>query len=281
MSRGKTTCKILKEVRRKIADANGIPLQERECTHTGDCAGTCPYCESEVRYLERELSKRKSLGKAVAVAGIAVAAVSMTGPATAQPVSAPADSQIRQCDTIPPMMGIIPMVVDTAKTDSVNNAQLDDSPVFQVTGTSSAPLTVRNVWQFPSEYGTLKSYLHQELKKNPELKDWLKEKAKQERLRKNQERLKLKSDPLARMIAKMDRRYNRFKPKDNCFVLRFNQEGEVVDAYLRYELRGEEDDRMMEAFYRIIDNMPRWTLNPRKSKPTDIVGQEYSRRMLR
>jgi len=281
MSRGKTTCKVLKEVRRTIADANGIPLQERECTHTGDCAGTCPYCESEVRYLERELSKRKSLGKAVAVAGIAVAAVSMAGQATAQPVSAPADSQIRQCDTIPPMMGIIPMVVDTAKTDSVDNAQMDDSPVFQVTGTSSAPLTVRNVWRFPSEYGTLKSYLHEELKKNPELCAWLKEKAKQERLRKKQERLKLKSDPLTRMIVKMDRRNNRFKPKDNCFVLRFNQEGEVVDAYLRYELRGEEDDRMMEAFYRIIDNMPRWTLNPRKSKPTDIVGQEYSRRMLR
>ncbi|MBQ6156397.1 MAG: hypothetical protein IJK22_07320 [Bacteroidales bacterium] len=40
MSRGKTTCKVLKEVRRKIADANGIPLPERECMHTGDCAGT-------------------------------------------------------------------------------------------------------------------------------------------------------------------------------------------------------------------------------------------------
>lgn len=38
-----------------------------------------PYCEAEVRYLERELSKRKSLGKAVAVAGIAMAAVSMVG----------------------------------------------------------------------------------------------------------------------------------------------------------------------------------------------------------
>ena len=87
MSRGKTTCKVLKEVRRKIADANGIPLPERECTHTGDCAGTCPYCESEVRYLERELYKRKSLGKAVAVAGIAVAAVTMAGCATSEPVS--------------------------------------------------------------------------------------------------------------------------------------------------------------------------------------------------
>ena len=32
MSRGKTTCKVLKEVRRKVADANGIPLQDREWT---------------------------------------------------------------------------------------------------------------------------------------------------------------------------------------------------------------------------------------------------------
>lgn len=74
-------------MRRKIADANGIPLQERECTHTGDCAGTCPYCESEVRYLERELSKRRALGKAVAVAGIALSAVSMAGCATSEPVT--------------------------------------------------------------------------------------------------------------------------------------------------------------------------------------------------
>ena len=69
MPRGKSTCKVLKEVRRRVAEANNIPLRERECTHTGDCAGTCPYCESEVRYLERELSKRRALGKAVAVAG--------------------------------------------------------------------------------------------------------------------------------------------------------------------------------------------------------------------
>ena len=61
MNQGKSTCKVLKEVRRKVAQANGIPLEEHECTHKGDCAGTCPYCETEVRYLERELSKRKSL----------------------------------------------------------------------------------------------------------------------------------------------------------------------------------------------------------------------------
>ena len=92
MSRGKSTCKVLKEVRRKIADANGIPLQERECTHTGDCVGTCPYCESEMRYLERELSKRKSLGKAVAVAGIALSTVTMAGCAISEPVSTNSDN---------------------------------------------------------------------------------------------------------------------------------------------------------------------------------------------
>jgi len=77
MKRGKRTCEILKEVRRKVAQENGIPLVERECTHEGDCRGTCPYCESEVRYLERELSKRRALGKAVTVAGIAVSSMMM------------------------------------------------------------------------------------------------------------------------------------------------------------------------------------------------------------
>ena len=280
MSQGKSTCKVLKEVRQKVAQANDIPLKERECTHKGDCAGTCPYCEAEVRYLERELSKRKSLGKAVAVAGIAMAAVTMAGEANAQPVSTPADDKTRQCDTIKPLMGIMPVLVDTAETDFDTVAQIDTSatestpPVFEVVGTSSAPLTVHNVWRFPSEYGTLKSYLHNELEKNPDLRNWLKEKAKQERLR-------IKSDPLARMIARMDRRYYHFKTRDNSFVLRFNQEGEVVDAYLRYKLRGEEDNRMSEAFYRIFDDMPRWTLNPRKPQPEYIVGQAYSRRILR
>lgn len=62
-----------------MARENGIPLEIRECTHKGDCRGTCPYCEAEVRYLEQELSKRRSLGKAVTVAGIAVSAMMMGG----------------------------------------------------------------------------------------------------------------------------------------------------------------------------------------------------------
>ena len=65
---GKQKCEILKEIRQKIADENEIPYKTRRCTHQGPCSGTCPYCESEVRYLESQLKKRVSLGKPVKVA---------------------------------------------------------------------------------------------------------------------------------------------------------------------------------------------------------------------
>ena len=70
MSRGKQTCKILKEIRKQIAAENDIELITSECNHKGDCAGTCPKCEAEVRYLERELEKRQRLGKAAVFAGM-------------------------------------------------------------------------------------------------------------------------------------------------------------------------------------------------------------------
>ncbi len=77
--RGKNKCKILKEIRQKIADENDILYVTNECKYQGECSGTCPKCESELRYLERELEKRRSLGKAVTFAGVAVTmAISMS-----------------------------------------------------------------------------------------------------------------------------------------------------------------------------------------------------------
>lgn len=77
---GKKKCKILKEIRAQIAEANDIAYVVEECKHQGNCRGTCPKCEQEVLYLEQELEKRRQLGKKVAVAGIAgTLAVSMTG----------------------------------------------------------------------------------------------------------------------------------------------------------------------------------------------------------
>ena len=72
MTRGKNICKQLKEVRKRIAKENGIPLEIKECTYKGECRGTCPRCEAEVRYLENALANRMSLGKVATVAGLAL-----------------------------------------------------------------------------------------------------------------------------------------------------------------------------------------------------------------
>lgn len=68
--KGKEKCKALKEIRSKIASENDIAFAVSECSHQGDCLGTCPKCEAELRYLERELALRKNLGKTVAVFGL-------------------------------------------------------------------------------------------------------------------------------------------------------------------------------------------------------------------
>ncbi|WP_300926909.1 TonB family protein [Duncaniella muris] len=79
MARGKQTCKILKEIRRQIAEANGIEFATSECRYKGDCLGTCPKCEAEVRYLEQQLRSRSLAGKAVAIAGISAGMILMSG----------------------------------------------------------------------------------------------------------------------------------------------------------------------------------------------------------
>lgn len=79
MNHGKETCRILKELRHKIAEANDIVLETSECRFKGDCTGTCPRCESEVRYLERQLAARRRAGKAVRLAGLAAGAIIMSG----------------------------------------------------------------------------------------------------------------------------------------------------------------------------------------------------------
>ena len=79
MARGKQTCKILKEIRRQIAEANGIEFITSECRYKGDCLGTCPKCEAEVRYLEQQLRARSLSGKAIAIAGISAGMILMSG----------------------------------------------------------------------------------------------------------------------------------------------------------------------------------------------------------
>ena len=92
MAKGKSTCKLLKSIRQQIADANGISYQPKECHHKGDCAGTCPACEAEIRYLERELKVRKGNGFGMKVAGIAAGICATVMPMTAAAQAVKPDS---------------------------------------------------------------------------------------------------------------------------------------------------------------------------------------------
>ena len=72
MFKGKNTCKILKDIRKQIAESNDIEFVTSECKYQGDCSGTCPKCEAELRYLEAELNRRRQLGKVITLAGLSI-----------------------------------------------------------------------------------------------------------------------------------------------------------------------------------------------------------------
>lgn len=95
MNRGKNICNELKAVRRRIAEENDIPLEIKECTYKGECQGTCPHCEAEMRYLERELAKRISVGKVATITGIALALS-----ATSQAQCVKPNTTQQDCNTI-------------------------------------------------------------------------------------------------------------------------------------------------------------------------------------
>ena len=104
---GKSKCKILKQIRQQIAAENDIEFITSECKFQGECSGTCPNCEAEVRYLELQLQKRRQAGKAVAVAGIAAALiVSASGCIENRTGGAPLPPSQSQTEEIPG--GILP-----------------------------------------------------------------------------------------------------------------------------------------------------------------------------
>ena len=124
MAKGKQTCKILKEIRKQIAAENDIEFVTSECTHKGDCRGTCPKCEAEVLYLERELEKRQRLGKAAIFAGMTLG-TAITA-ASCGPLLPPPDGMlVEPDDTI------------TTTTDTVRNDSVED--IYLLEGDVSAP----------------------------------------------------------------------------------------------------------------------------------------------
>ena len=105
--KGKDICKHLREVRCAVASANDIDYTPAVCTHEGDCAGTCPACERELRYIEHQLHRRRAMGKVVTVAGLAL------GAATFMPMQA---QQV--VPDIPAVQPVQAKLVDAAPGDT-------------------------------------------------------------------------------------------------------------------------------------------------------------------
>lgn len=59
---GRTKCRILKGIRQRIADINGINYEPYPCSNTGDCKGTCDLCEKELKWIWMQLTQKKSQG---------------------------------------------------------------------------------------------------------------------------------------------------------------------------------------------------------------------------
>ena len=124
MAKGKSTCKLLKDIRQQIADANGISYQPKECHHKGDCAGTCPACEEEIRYLERELKARKGNGFGMKVAGIAAGI----------------------CATVMPMTAAAQVVKpDSTANPPVHTAKKGDVKVVDLSDGCASPVVIRGM----------------------------------------------------------------------------------------------------------------------------------------
>ena len=122
MYKGKSTCQQLKKIRREIAEANHIPWEDSECHYEGDCAGTCPKCDAEVRFLENALRKGQQLGKAVALSGAALA-FSACGNQT--PGEMPFDDTVDSADVV--------MQNDSVDTETVKLPPAYKEEVFDYT----------------------------------------------------------------------------------------------------------------------------------------------------
>ncbi len=148
MTRGKQTCRILKEIRRRIAEANDIEYVTSECRYKGECKGTCPRCEAEVRYLEQQLALRRIAGKAVILAGITALSACSGGGGGANPVEAKTEVEAAVdtvvpdtaacADTIVSAVDSVPETIPVDVTDLlvVGDVDIADEPEAEAAVTS-------------------------------------------------------------------------------------------------------------------------------------------------
>lgn len=69
MEPGKLKCKLLRSIREHFARINNIEYVPAECHHKGDCKGTCPACDAELKYLEDCIQQKMKKGETVVYMG--------------------------------------------------------------------------------------------------------------------------------------------------------------------------------------------------------------------
>lgn len=162
--KGKDKCRILKEIRQRIADENDIPYVTRECGFHGECTGTCPRCESELRYLEQQLERRRRLGKRVSVAALCVGmALASTGcsPFSARPTESVETDLAGAVEPIEP--NIEDLSGDAALPEGYDSTGSDDTVVtttgevawpegYDSTGSDDTAVTLSGEVAWPEDY---------------------------------------------------------------------------------------------------------------------------------
>ena len=135
MDRGKSICRVLKDIRRQVAEANDIDLYQKECTYEGPCRGTCPACEAEVRFIDRQLDLRRKAGQVVRVAGVSMGVMALAA-CGGHPSQSSNDAEV--------LMGDVPAeVVENVAAEPKTQVQPQKQPQQPCEGkTSKAEIVV-------------------------------------------------------------------------------------------------------------------------------------------
>ena len=69
---GKEKCRLLRQIRKEIAEANNVVFLSADCNNDADCAGTCALCDAEVQWLDAELLRKAAAGHKLTLKGLSL-----------------------------------------------------------------------------------------------------------------------------------------------------------------------------------------------------------------
>lgn len=63
---GNKKCALLREVRKRICELNGLEYNETDCHHADECVkGACPACEAQLERINVQLQAKRLRGETV------------------------------------------------------------------------------------------------------------------------------------------------------------------------------------------------------------------------